>query len=97
MSRYVTFGITSRRPSVDTYVMRSCSSRWRPWIPTPPRPVCPPTFITSTVVDGVFFSSSAYFVRTTNLSPTNLAGQWHCSQVSRAGLRLWTGVGIGRE
>ncbi len=31
------------------------------------------------------------------LSPWNFSGQWHCSQVSRAGRRSWTGEGIGRE
>ena len=33
---------------------------------------------------------------TASRSPANLVGQWHCSQVSRAGRRLCTGVGIGR-
>ena len=31
------------------------------------------------------------------LSPWNFSGQWHCSQVSRAGRRSCTGDGIGRE
>ena len=43
-----------------------------------------------------FFSSSANFVLTMSLSPENLAGQWHWSQVWAAGRRLWIGVGIGR-
>ena len=36
-------------------------------------------------------------VLTLKRSPTNLFGQWHCSQVSRAGRRLWTGTAIGRR
>ena len=45
----------------------------------------------------MFFSSSAYFVMIRSLSPENFCGQWHCSQVARAGRRVWTGDGIGRE
>ena len=44
---------------------------------------------------GGFFSSSPNLVFTTNFSPENFSGQWHCSQVSRAGRRLWTGRGNG--
>ena len=45
----------------------------------------PPILSRSTVVSGVFFSSSEYLRFTTSLSPVNTCGQWHCSQVSRAG------------
>ena len=48
-------------------------------------------------MDGVFFSSSPYFVMIRSLSPENFCGQWHCSQVARAGRSVWTGDGIGRE
>ena len=64
--------------------------------PTEFRPLRPPILRTSTVVDAVLASSSAYFVRTRNLSPWNFSGQWHCSQVSRAGRRCFTGDWIGR-
>ena len=47
--------------------------------------------------DSVFFSSSAYSTMRRTLSPWNFSGQWHCSQVSRAGRRFCTGDGIGRE
>src|SRR5262249_13150495 len=77
--------------------MRAPAERCRPWIPTPFCQLRPPTFRTRTLVDGEFFSSSAYFVRTRNLSPWNFSGQWHCSQVSRAGRRCLTGDGMGRE
>ena len=63
----------------------------------PPLPVSPPILRTRTVVEGVFDSSAAYLVRTTNLSPWNFWGQWHVSQVSRAGRSWCTGLGIGRE
>ena len=64
-----------------------------PWL----RPAWrPPTFTTSTVFVSVFVSSSLKCVFTLKRSPTNLLGQWHCSQVSRAGRRLWTGTAIGR-
>jgi hypothetical protein len=64
-----------------------------PWL----RPDCrPPTFTTSTVFTSVFASSSWKWVLTLTRSPTNFCGQWHCSQVSRAGRRLWTGTAIGR-
>ena len=87
--------MTCRLPSVETYSMRSAVERCRPWIPTSPSKVRPPIFTSSTFVEGVFFSSSAYFVLTTNLSPVNFWGQWQCSQVSRAGRRLSTGEGMG--
>src|SRR5512144_1666884 len=57
----------------------------------------PPTCTRSVVVDSVFFSSDAYSFRTRITSPENFSGQWHCSQVSRAGRRFVTGEGIGRE
>jgi hypothetical protein len=41
-------------------------------------------------------ASSAWRVVILSRSPTNFAGQWHCSQVSRAGRRLCTGDGMGR-
>ncbi len=50
-----------------------------------------------TVVNGVFASSSVNFFLTSSLSPVNFCGQWHCSQVSRAGRSCSTGEGIGRE
>ena len=63
----------------------------------PGRSLPPPTCICSVVTDSVFFSSSAYSTMRWTLSPWNFAGQWHCSQVSRAGRRFCTGDGIGRE
>ena len=61
-----------------------------PWLP-------PPIFISSTVLVRVFASSSANLLITRTRSSPYFCGQWHCSQVSRAGRRLWTGVGIGRS
>ena len=40
-------------------------------------------------------SSSAKLDLTSSFSPTNLAGVWHASQISRAGRKLRTGDGIG--
>src|SRR5664279_2330647 len=65
------------------------------WIPTEVVPCSPPTFISSTVLVMELASSSPNLVCTCSLSPTCLVGQWHCSQVSRAGRRLCTGLGIG--
>ena len=64
-------------------------------MPTNPWEVRPPIFSSRTLVAGVFFSSSAYLVRTRNLSPVNFWGQWQCSHVSRDGRRFSTGDGIG--
>src|ERR1017187_4636514 len=61
-----------------------------PWLP-------PPIFISRTVLVGVLVSSSAYLETTVRRSSPYFCGQWHCSQVSRAGRRLVTGVGIGVE
>lgn len=66
-------------------------------MPAAPSEPCPPIRSMSTLVDGVLRSSSPYFVLTTSLSPWNLRGQWHCSQVSRAGRSSRTGEGMGRE
>ncbi len=41
-------------------------------------------------------SSSSKRRITFSFWPTNLEGQWHSSQVSRAGRSAWTGVGMGR-
>src|SRR5512141_2531931 len=49
------------------------------------------------VTDGVLAASFAYSRNARILSPWNFSGQWHCSHVSRAGRRLVTGEGIGRE
>ena len=68
------------------------------WIPKA-RPILsppPPTCRRMVVVLSVTASSSAYSFLTTILSPWNFSGQWHCSQTSRAGRRLWTGELIGR-
>ena len=66
-------------------------------MPTLPCAFAPPTCMTRTVVRSVFFSSSAYFLLMMTRSPVKRCGQWHCSQVSRAGRRSWTGEGIGVE
>jgi len=66
-------------------------------MPTEPCQVLPPTFKTRTVVSFVFASSLWYLARTRNLSPWNCCGQWHCSQVSLAGRRCFTGEGMGLE
>jgi len=47
-------------------------------MPTALLPWRPPILSTSTVVDGVVFSSDPNFVRTTTLSPKNFPAQWHC-------------------
>jgi hypothetical protein len=80
-----------------TYSTRDFSFRWRPWMPFEPFAARPPSFSTSTVIVFVLASSSANLVRTSSLSPWNFWGQWHCSQVSRAGRRSFTGEWIGRE
>src|SRR5215208_2731883 len=49
------------------------------------------------VTDSVFVASLANSRNARILSPWNFSGQWHCSHVSRAGRRLVTGDGIGRE
>ena len=41
------------------------------------------------------FAAASAAERTTNLSPWNFCGQWHCSQVWEAGRRCFTGDGIG--
>src|SRR5664279_2980566 len=75
---------------------RTCTPRSTcQWMPAEVVPCWPPTFISNTVLVGEFASSTPYLVCTSSLSPTCLVGQWHCSQVSRAGRRLWTGLGIG--
>jgi hypothetical protein len=66
-------------------------------VATPGLAVIPPTCTLTVVVASVLASSDAYSLTTFNLSPWNLAGQWHCSHVSIAGLRSVTGAGIGRE
>src|ERR1700683_3502705 len=55
----------------------------------------PPIFTQSTVLGELLFSSLAYLGMTLRRSAPYFCGQWHCSQVSRAGRRLWTGVGMG--
>ena len=65
-----------------------------PWMPIPLLP--PPIFINSTVFVRLLVSSLAYLGITFRRSSPYFCGQWHCSQVSRAGRRLWTGVGDGR-
>src|SRR5438874_11504576 len=60
-----------------------------PWLP-------PPIFISRTVLVLEFVSSSANLSITLTRSCPYFCGQWHASQVSRAGRRLCTGVGIGR-
>src|SRR5262245_31150434 len=52
--------------------------------------------ISRTVLVSVLASSSANLERTRTRSSPYFCGQWQVSQVSRAGRRLWTGVGIGR-
>ena len=66
-----------------------------PWMPMPLLP--PPIFISSTVLVRVLVSSLAYLGITFRRSSPYFCGQWHCSQVSRAGRKLWTGVGMGRR
>src|SRR5450755_1740177 len=65
------------------------------WMPVDAVPCWPPTFISRTVLVALFASSTPNLENTCSLSPTCLVGQWHCSQVSRAGRRLCTGFGIG--
>src|SRR5450759_2204323 len=89
--------MTSRRGFDVTYEIRSLSSKWRPWMPVARDPMCPPSFRSRTVFVGVFFSSSPNFEMILSLSPWNFCGQWHCSHVARAGRRVCTGDGIGRE
>src|SRR5215469_5884509 len=55
----------------------------------------PPIFISSTDLVWVFGSSSANLEITFTRSCPYFCGQWQPSQVSRAGRRLRTGVGIG--
>ncbi|GAO04128.1 hypothetical protein PSR1_03016 [Anaeromyxobacter sp. PSR-1] len=69
--------------------------QWMPRVRAP-SPCAPPTCTTSTVRSGVLEASPACRVITFSRSPTSLVGQWHCSHVSRAGRRFWTGVGMGR-
>src|ERR1039457_1677392 len=49
-----------------------------------------------TVLVRLLVSSSAYLDITLMRSSPYFCGQWQASQVSRAGRRLCTGVGIGR-
>ena len=55
----------------------------------------PPRCSTTTLCVSVFFSSSAKLDLTSSFSPTNFAGVWQPSQISRAGRRFITGDGIG--
>ena len=58
----------------------------------------PPTIIMSTVWLAVLASSSANLGITLSRAETNFSGQWHLSQVSRAGTSLLVSMaeGIGR-
>src|ERR1044071_7194719 len=63
-----------------------------------PAPLLPPPIFSSiTVLVSVLFSSSANFGKMRSRSSLYFCGQWQASQVSRAGRRLCTGLGIGRE
>src|SRR5512139_1877990 len=57
----------------------------------------PPVFTTTCNSRRVLFSSEAKCTRERSWAPKNFAGQWHCSQVSRAGRKSLIGVGMGRE
>src|SRR5579871_6235902 len=65
-------------------------------MPTTPLKFRPPILSAATVVDGEFCSSVPYSVWTKIFCPLKCCGQWHCSQVSRAGRSAETGEGIGR-
>src|SRR5690242_3178632 len=62
-----------------------------------PIPLLPPPILSSiTVLVRVLASSSANFGNTFRRSSLYFCGQWQVSQVSRAGRKLWTGLGMGR-
>ena len=92
-----TYWMSSRVASVDTNSMRFCTfmCQWMP-SPTPVTWLPPPTFTSSVVTVSLAASSSAYSLTTRSLLPWIFSGQWHVPQVSRAGRRSATGVGMGR-
>ena len=92
-----TQGITSRASSAAMYsisfLMFMC--QWMPLAaPTPGSP--PPIFSSIWICHRLLASSASTWLKVFCWAPKNFAGQWHCSQVSCAGRRLATGVGIGR-
>src|ERR1017187_1122796 len=92
-----THGMDCRAESVAMYVtlllMFMCQ-----WIPdVGPASLLPPPILTKrSSVHFVLFTSDVKYVLLTRFSLKNWRGQWHCSQVSCAGRRLWIGVLIGR-
>src|ERR1017187_1744786 len=60
-------------------------------------PLPPPIFISSTVLVSVLVWSSANLSNTRKRSSPYFCGQWQDSQVSPAGRRLGTRVGVGGE